>query len=151
MAAGTSADSFADKTTSKWEPTLSRARGPYDMQWCKALGRYWTVGSFSRSLFRCLAICTLSLTVSSTDDVDAAECTLDSCNRLVWSSIDFHCLTSRLIVCIVHLAACKWLGWWWSLLVSVDGDGWIAVGDIREIFQDSLVYHANFSKLTISL
>ena len=87
---------------------------------------------------RCLAIRTLSLPVSGADGVDAAECTLNSCNRLAWSSIDFHCLASRLIVCILHLASCEWLGWWWSLLVSLDGDGWIAVGDITEIFQDLL-------------
>jgi len=41
--------------------------------------RYWTVGIGSLSL--CLAVCTLSLLVSSADGrIDAAERTLNSCN-----------------------------------------------------------------------
>ena len=89
--------------------------------------RYWNEGSGSQSLLA--AVCTLSLPVSSADGVAAAECTLNSCNRLASSSINFYCVTV-LRFCIYQL------GNGWIVIVAAGQsrrriDGLIAIGDLE--------------------
>jgi len=79
-----SADNFGGQNNVKM--TYGRYCG--DMQWCGG-----ATGLREVAHCRCLAVCTPSLPVSSADGVDAAECALNSYNRLVSSRIDFQCLT----------------------------------------------------------
>jgi len=102
-----SANNLRDKITSKWQPTMSMS-WPL---WHAMMQRLWEVAHC-----HCLAVCMLSLPVSSAEGIRALtqpSAQTAHCIRVtgVTDLSDFHCLTSLLIKTL-HLAAWEWLRWW---------------------------------------